>query len=210
MAEPFVGEIKLLGFNFAPVHFAFCAGQELQISQNQTLFSLIQTFYGGNGRTTYQLPNLVSRTPVGYNYGSAPGLSTYDLGRSFGRQSQILSLNELPAHNHTATYTPSGQGSDQASLKASTEDADSDAPTTGAYLANVVRGGGGQDKDEKIYKQPPVSGGYVELGGLNVPSGGGGTVSIGNQGGSQPVVTQSPALAMNFCIALTGIYPSRN
>ena len=101
MAEAFVGEIRAFGFNFAPRSWAFCDGQLLPISQNQALFSLIGTFYGGDGRTTFQLPDLRGRAPI--KYGNGPGLSSYQLGHRGGLEQVTLTQNQMPTHNHVAT-----------------------------------------------------------------------------------------------------------
>jgi microcystin-dependent protein len=96
--DPFVGAVFLFAGNFAPLGFALCAGQLLSISQNTELFSIIGTTYGGNGQTTFGLPDLRSRVPVGA--GTGPGLSTYDLGEETGTETVTLNTSELPAHTH--------------------------------------------------------------------------------------------------------------
>jgi microcystin-dependent protein len=101
MSSPFLGEIVLFAGNFAPRSWAFCAGQVLAISQNTALFSILGTTYGGNGQTTFALPDLRSRVPVGQ--GQGPGLSSYSLGQQAGDESITLTVNEMPAHSHAAT-----------------------------------------------------------------------------------------------------------
>src|SRR5215213_5449370 len=98
MSEPFVGEIRIVGFNFAPRGWAMCNGQILPIAQNTALFSLLGTTYGGNGQTTFALPDLRSRVPI--HFGQGPGLSNYDLGQVSGTESDTLIVNNLPAHTH--------------------------------------------------------------------------------------------------------------
>jgi len=98
MSDPFVAEIRIFPFTFAPIGWAFCNGQLLAISQNTALFSLIGTYYGGNGTSTFALPNLQARSPL--QQGSGPGLSTYDLGESGGTTTVTLLQNNLPIHNH--------------------------------------------------------------------------------------------------------------
>src|SRR3954464_14815480 len=97
-AEPFLGEICLYPYNFAPRGWAFCSGQILPIAQNTALFSLLGTTFGGNGQTTFALPDMRSRVPI--HAGQGPGLSNYDLGQSGGTESVTLTVNELAAHNH--------------------------------------------------------------------------------------------------------------
>src|SRR6195256_5382276 len=101
--EPFVGQISMVGFNFAPRGWALCNGQLLSISQNTALFSLLGTTYGGNGQTTFALPNLQSRLPV--HQGQGPGLSSYGLGQTRGGPTAPLDQSTTPTHNHTLSAT---------------------------------------------------------------------------------------------------------
>jgi microcystin-dependent protein len=96
--EPFIGQLALVPYNFAPKGWALCNGQLLPINQNQALFSLLGTTYGGNGTTTFALPDLRGRVPV--SSGQGPGLSNYDLGGMGGAETHTLTLNEMPAHTH--------------------------------------------------------------------------------------------------------------
>ena len=171
MAEPFIGEIRLFGFNFAPVGWAMCNGQLLSISQNTALFSLLGTYYGGDGQTTFGLPDLRGRVPL--NMGQAPGLSSYSIGESGGNETVTLSGSQLPSHTHAL------QGSD---AQAATDRPD------GAVLGRPTAG--------NIYASPP---GNVALD----------QSAIAGSGGGQPVAIRAPYLALNFCIALQGIFPSR-
>ncbi|MGO9559130.1 MAG: phage tail protein [Acidimicrobiales bacterium] len=101
MSQPFVGEIRMFGGNFAPSGWAFCNGQTIAISQNSTLFNLIGTTYGGNGSTTFNLPDLRGRR--GVHQGTGSGLSTYVIGESGGVETVTLTVNELASHDHSAT-----------------------------------------------------------------------------------------------------------
>ena len=166
MSEPFLSEIRLMSFGFAPKGWALCNGQLLPINQNQALFSLLGTTYGGNGQTTFALPNLQGRTPIHASSG-------HTLGESGGEQNHTLTIPELPQHTH--------------SLQASNAQGDQRGGGN-AFLAN-----GGSD----IYVQPQ-----------NLTAMNPGTV--GNVGGSQPHTNMQPFLTLNFCIALQGIFPSRN
>jgi microcystin-dependent protein len=109
MADPFLGQILIVGFNFAPKGWATCDGQLLPISQNTALFSLLGTNYGGNGQTTFGLPNLQDRTPLGA--GQGPGLSNYDLGQVDGSETVTLTTGQLPQHTHTLVADNSVSGS---------------------------------------------------------------------------------------------------
>ncbi len=110
MSEPFIAEIIMFGGNFAPRGWAFCDGQLLAISQNTALFSLLGTTYGGDGRTTFGLPDLRGRVPV--HPGTGPGLTTRYLGQKGGTETETLNVNQIPAHTHTARGT-SSKGTDQ-------------------------------------------------------------------------------------------------
>ncbi len=112
MSEPFVGEIRMFAGDFAPRGWAFCDGQLLAVSQNDALFSLLGTVYGGDGRTTFGLPDLRGRIPI--HAGTGPGLSPRRLGAKFGTEEETLTVNQLPSHTHP--------------LQASTNIADETAP----------------------------------------------------------------------------------
>lgn len=118
MSSPFIGQIMMVGFNFAPRGWAFCDGQLLPIAQNQALFALLGTTYGGNGTTTFALPDLRGRVPIHKDQG--PGLSNYSLGQMGGAERVTLTTNEMPTHSH--------------SINASTNEA-TDTQPTGKYLA---------------------------------------------------------------------------
>ena len=98
MTQPFLGEIKMFGGNFAPRGFAFCNGQLMDISQNQNLYALIGTTYGGDGQNTFGLPNLQGRIPL--NQGQGAGLTNRVLGELSGTESVTLTINQMPQHNH--------------------------------------------------------------------------------------------------------------
>jgi microcystin-dependent protein len=120
MSEPYVGEIRMAGFNFAPVGWALCNGQLLSISQNPVLFTLVGTTYGGDGQVTFGLPNLQGRIPI--NQGQGAGLSPYAIGQSGGSETVALTAAQLPQHGH--------------SLQANTDAAVSANPTAN-YLARA-------------------------------------------------------------------------
>ena len=104
MADPFVAEIRIMGSNFAPKGWALCNGQLLPISQNTALFSLIGTYYGGDGKSTFALPNLQGKAPM--HWGQGPGLSERFLGEDQGVEAVSLLTSEIPAHNHTMRGNP--------------------------------------------------------------------------------------------------------
>jgi len=113
MAQPYVGEIRMFAGNFNPSGWAFCNGQLLPISQNTALFSLLGTQYGGNGQTTFALPDLRGRAPIGFNQG--PGLSPYQLGENGGTESVTLNTGQMPAHQHQQPATNADQDTNRPS-----------------------------------------------------------------------------------------------
>ena len=136
--EPFIGQIQAFGFGFAPIGWAHCHGQLLSISENDALFSLLGTTYGGDGMTTFGLPDLRGRSIV--HPGSGPGLIPVQLGQSGGFESVTLTTNQLPSHNHNvsiAVNTGSGEESSSTSFLSSHAGAFNETPTSGTALAGV-------------------------------------------------------------------------
>ena len=203
--EAFVGTILTFGFNFAPSQWALCNGQTMAISQNTALFSLLGTFYGGNGVSTFQLPNLQSRLPIGMGQGL--GLSSYVIGQTAGTENVSLTIANMPSHTHAATFTPSGGGSVSVSVGAATTTAGNTAiPANGSVLAANHAG----QSSVNMYA-PSGTATSVTLGGVTASGGGGGgTVTNALTGNNIPVSIMNPYLAINFSIALFGIFPSRN
>ena len=130
-AQPYVGEMMMVGFNFAPVDWALCEGQLLSISENEVLFQLIGTTFGGDGVQTYGLPDLRGRVPVGMGQGA--GLSSYVLGERSGVESVTLNVNQLPLHAHTVNPAAS-------SGEATTNRPDNAFPAVGGYYASSTNG----------------------------------------------------------------------
>ncbi|KQZ44058.1 phage tail protein [Duganella sp. Root1480D1] len=168
MAEPYLAEIKLVSFNFPPKGWAFCNGQQLPINQNQALFSLLGTTYGGNGQTTFALPDLRGRVPAHAGIGIIQG-------QAGGAFEHTLSQAEMPGHSHR--------------LNASTAVATTNDPN-GALLARK-----GRLTADVFNGSPNV--GLV-------------STQVSSIGGSQPHENTQPYLALNFIIALQGIFPSQN
>jgi len=139
MSEPFVGEIKIVGFSFAPNGWAKCDGQLLAVSQNDTLFSLFGTQYGGDGRTTFGLPELRGRFPM--HVGTGPGLTPRTIGQKFGSENTTLTTSQLPAHNHTGRVVSATTEGDRTSPTAAfparpEEPVQPYAGASGATMAN--------------------------------------------------------------------------
>lgn len=145
MSEPFAGEIRMFAGNFAPRGWAFCDGQLLSTSQNDALFSLLGTVYGGDGRTTFGLPDLRGRVPI--HAGSGPGLSPRRLGAKGGTENETLTTNELPSHSHplqaTANLGTSPNPAGAAPAKSATMDGYIGADPSVALSANAVTAVGG-------------------------------------------------------------------
>lgn len=165
MSEPFLAEVRMVGFNFAPRGWAFCDGQILPINQNQSLYSLLGTTYGGDGRTSFALPDLRGRTPIHVS-------ASHGLGEKAGEESHTLSVAEIPQHRHA--------------VQASSASADAPIPA-GNVLAAA----------NNLYHDTANTTG--------LRSG-----TIAPVGGGQAHGNMQPFLAVNFCIALRGLFPSRN
>ncbi len=180
--EPFIGEVKLFGFNFAPRGYELCAGQLVAISTNTALFSLLGTTYGGNGSQTFGLPDLRGRIPVGQ--GQGPGLPNFSMGEVMGSTQVTLLTTNLPPHVHPAqgitVNVPVSTGLGE------------EASPAGGYLAAT---------SSDFYASQPSPG--ASMGAVNV----GGTT--GATGSGMPVSVVQPSLVMNYCIAMVGIFPSR-
>ncbi|HBK57641.1 MAG TPA: phage tail protein [Xanthomonadales bacterium] len=179
MSEPFLAEVRIWALNFAPRGWAFCNGQILPISQNSALFSLLGTTYGGNGTTSFGLPDLMGRSPM--QQGSGPGLTPRVLGEASGSASVTLLNTELPSHTHGMA------GVNQEGQRGAPESGDAlgfDVLKTGVnirYLNN--------NPSARVPMSPNT---------------------LTPTGGSQPHENQQPYLALNFCIAMEGIFPPRS
>src|SRR5512142_443269 len=165
MGTPFLGEIKIMAFGYAPKGWALCNGQTLPINQNQALFALLGTTYGGDGRTTFALPDLRGRVPIHMGNGHSEG-------EKGGEAAHTLSAAEMPMHTHV----PLGSSSDAG------------LTSPAGNLWSATPGGG--------YESSPATT-------LN-------PASVTSAGGSQAHDNMSPYLALNFCIALQGVFPSQN
>lgn len=178
--EPFLGQIMMVGFNFAPRGWAFCHGQLLSIAQNTALFSLLGTTYGGDGRTTFALPDLRGRCAVGM--GQGPGLSNYTQGERAGQENVTLISTQMPTHTHL--------------LSASSANGTVSDPTNAVIANNQVT----------IERGNTVPGSAFNSGPANATMN---PQAIHQAGGNQPHENRQPYIAMNYIIALEGIFPSR-
>jgi microcystin-dependent protein len=167
MSTPYLGEMRIMSFNFAPKGWAQCNGQFLPINQNQALFSLLGTQYGGNGQTTFALPDLRGRVPIHQG-------QSFIIGQAGGQETHTIIMSEMPAHNHV----PQGNSA---------------VPNTGS----------------------PANAFWCDISNNSYSTAGAGNTTLApgavtNTGGSQPHNNLQPFLVLNICIALQGIFPSRN
>lgn len=189
--DQLLATILLWPVNFNPTGWAFCQGQLLAISQNTALFSLLGTTFGGNGQTTFALPDFRGRVPVGT--GQGPGTSNYTLGQTGGSENVTLTINQMPAHTHSVSVTVTVKASNaQATSSAPTATVNTPAAPYDTLNANAIAG---------YNNQAPNTA-------LNI-GGGVATGTSGVTGGSQPFPIMQTYLAMNYIIALQGVYPSR-
>lgn len=170
MSQPYIGQIMICAFDFAPRSWAYCNGQLLPIQQNAALFSILGTTYGGNGTTNFALPDLRGRVPM--QWGQGPGLSNHVLGEVSGSEAVTVLQTQMPAHTHLAQASAS-------------------APSVGVPTANAWATGG--------------TAAYAATANTAMAAG-----ALPNAGGSQPHENRAPLLTLNYCIALSGIFPSRN
>lgn len=175
MAEPFIGEIQAFAFNFVPRGWAVCNGTTLSIAQNTALFSLLGTTYGGNGTTTFMLPNLVGRAAC--NMGQGPGLTQRSIGSGFGTDTMTLDSSQMPSHSHSLELFAQRDPEKRAG-----------SPAPGYALTTPLGNSPFAAGDSPATAFAPSL--------------------IGTAGGNQPHQNTQPYLAINFCIALEGLYPS--
>ncbi len=175
--EPFIGQVMLFAGNFAPRGWAFCDGKLLTIAQNTALFSILGTIYGGDGRTTFALPDLRGRVAI--SPGNGAGLDNYSVGQKGGVERVTLSIEEIPSHSHTGSAQLAG--------------------------ADPITRGTGTDAPKDAV--PGVGGVYGTAANTTMKPA---DVETNNTGGDQAHENRQPFLAINYIIALQGVYPSRN
>ena len=177
MSEPFLAEVRIVGFNFAPRGWALCDGQILPINQNQSLYSLLGTTYGGDGRTTFALPDLRGRVPI--HVGRSNGGASHTLGQKSGEETHTVSAAEMPQHTHN--------------VQCSTQTGNQKSPA-GANRTFAVEASGAS---------APYANANMALGDMR-------SGLLQSTGGGQAHDNMQPYLAVNFVIALQGLFPSRN
>lgn len=183
--EGTMAEIRMFAGNFAPKNWAFCDGRILPINSNQALFSLIGTIYGGDGRTTFALPGLAGRLPVGT--GNDPGLGFIELGEKGGSYINTLLPSQMPQHTHVATATVTPAASTGGRGVTTTNVPTNNFPVQTSEGNNIYT-----TQSNVAMGQSPVN------------------ISLASAGGGQPINNWQPYLGMNYIICLFGIFPSRN
>jgi microcystin-dependent protein len=178
MSDQYLGEIRIFGFHFAPSGWALCNGQTMAISQNAALFAVLGTTFGGNGTTTFGLPNFQDIASM--HWGSGAGLTPRAIGEALGTPTVTLASNQIPPHNHmaqSANLTAQGQGIG--------------TPGSTVWPGQSAPGATYSDTTSPLTAQFSPK-------------------AVGLNGGNQPHANVQPLLSMNFCIALQGIFPTRN
>lgn len=174
MSTPFLGEVRLFGFDFAPIGWRACDGSLLGIAENEALFTLLGTTYGGDGQSTFGLPDLRGQVPL--HHGSGPGLTPRTIGERGGSERVTLTVDQLGAHGHGFTATTTSAGSK--------------TPSTSVMLGSVA--------NDRLYTTAPDGSPHAMSQASTLPA-----------GGSQSHDNLMPTLAVQFCIAVEGIFPSQ-
>ncbi|MGF1778957.1 phage tail protein [Vibrio nomapromontoriensis] len=202
--EPFLGTMMPFGGDFTIRGWAMCRGALLDINQNQALYAVLGTYYGGDGRVNMGLPDLQGRSPVGF--GVRPGGYRYLLGTAQGREEITLAERDLPRHTHEATFSSSGNIPITASFNVATNVAGTAEATSSSYL--------GANSNAAMYFTPSLTRPTLtEIKGLEVTGGGtaGGDVVIADAGSSTPRINiLNPQLSVNWLMAVSGAFPTRN
>ena len=189
--EGTIGEIRIFAGNFAPRNWAFCQGQLIAINSNQALFSILGTVYGGDGRTTFGLPDLKARTAVGV--GNGAGIGTVAQGQKFGHPNVTLAEANMPSHSHSATLHGEAGPGDLVAPNGNML-----ALTT---LSGPVNDTGGNPVTVRPFKAPNPA---------DIKTMAAESIVVNAAGGGQSFDTQSPSLGLNYIICLQGIFPSRS
>lgn len=202
--DGYLGSIQMFGASFAPENFAFCSGTLLDINNNQALYAILGTHFGGDGRTTVGLPDFRGRTPVGTLPG--PGLTERWIGQMWGREYTQLGIQQLPNHSHGVSLRQGSTPTLEITLQASTELGSSATPTPDSYLSATADG---RSAGQSLYGSNDSN--LVNLGGAGGSIHGLAeslvTTSTGN---NDAVGLAQPSLAVSFIICTDGLFPSRN
>lgn len=206
--QPFIGEIRWVAFNFAPRGWATCDGQLLSIAQNTALFSLLGTTYGGNGQTTFALPDMRGRAPV--HPGQGPGLTLRDLGEVGGSEAVTLTLSEMPLHSHTLAAHTHDIPALPVEVRASSFAATKASPAGNVLAKATIEQGGAGTPITNVYSTGLADVSLAAGSAVSAPgTTGGASGTTMAAGGNIPHPNMPPFLGVNCIIALEGIFPSR-
>jgi len=198
MSEPFMGQIIMFGGQWTIQNFMQCTGASVHIHQNQALYSILGTTYGGDGRTTFMLPDLRGRAPV--QHGNGPGLTHRHIGQTWGSDHLALGEAHLPTHSHGVEY---GGSQDGGGLTVQTTGADQNAPSSSSYFAGYGQGSAPvQMYTDSTGNEQDIQG---VTGGFNPDD-----LNIKTTGGGQAFDPSGPRLAISFQIAMQGTYPAHS
>lgn len=207
--DEYMGMVKTFAGSFVPRGFLGCNGQLLSVSSNSALFSLLGVSFGGNGQTTFGLPNMIGRTAIGT--GTAAGLGTYAIGQVAGSNTTTLTILNMPSHNHAAVFSGSGSSVTipAPTIKASSAVGTAAAPTATANTLGqlVVPRSTGVAMYNNTAPDIELNVGGQSSSATVTPVG---TVVVGANGGSQPLNIANPYVALTMIICTEGLYPTRN
>ncbi len=193
----YTGSVTIFCGTFAIRDWAFCQGQIMKIYDNQELFSILANIFGGDGRTSFALPDLRGRTPVGT--GQVPGLTPRQLGEQFGTEHNTLSVSQMPAHTHSADFTAPQYSGTVSPNAGGRENLSNDPANNFPGITNA---------GTNIYTN--TSNAAMGQSQVAITQTAPGSVTIGDTGASQPFNNMQPSLGVNYIICLNGVYPSRN
>lgn len=179
--DVYIGSVCIFGFNYAPYGWTFCRGQVLSIASNTALFSLLGTYYGGNGTSTFGLPNLQGRAALD----DGTGFSTYSMGSAGGARTATILASNMPLHTHNLSLSINANPGGRSGASSSSPVGNFPAPSVGVV---------------NDYSSTPTGGSFMQ------PA----TVSLGSVGSGVPLSIENPYLVMNYCICQFGIFPTRN
>jgi len=191
-----IGEIRLFGGNFAPREWAYCNGQLLSINANQALFSILGTTYGGDGRTTFGLPDLRGRTAIGTGHG--PGLTDRKLGQRSGQEEDYITVDQMASHTHFAVLATGAEAT--VSIPAFADAADSISPDGNVFATGENNAG------EEIQTYATSQDSNMAPFAATVT----GTAEVSNNGQGRPINNVQPSIGLNYIICMQGTYPSRS
>ncbi|VFQ46100.1 phage tail protein [Desulfoluna butyratoxydans] len=194
MSEPFIGEIRLFTGNYAPRYWALCNGAILSVSQHTSLFAVLGSYFGGNGRTTFALPDMKDRAVIGTGMG--PGLSDRRIGFTGGQFTAGIAQNQMPLHSHDVDVNAG------ILFHAGTENGVNHEPEEGNYIAVSF----GDETGTQVNWYSETDDDLVQLGGVKTS----GSTTVLNTGGGLAHINEQPGLGVNFIIALEGIFPTRS